>query len=60
MEDKSNDWQMTNGQYRLFFQKILEGCTNVKDDKDCHEEAKKLAKLIIKDCNMAIKKAQDK
>ena len=51
---------MTNGEFRFFFEKILAGCKNVKKDSGCHKDAKILATLIIKDCNAAIKKAQEK
>ena len=34
--------------------KIIEGCRNVKEDSSCHDDAKKLASMIIKDCNIAI------
>jgi len=30
--------------------RIIEGCRNVKEDPDVHEETKKLASLVIKDC----------
>ena len=60
MIDGSVEWTITNGEFRLFFQKILEGCQNVKEDPKCHKDAKQLASLIIKDCNMVIKKAQEK
>jgi hypothetical protein len=58
--NKSPDWTMTNGEFRFFFEKILAGCKNVKKDSGCHKDAKILATLIIKDCNAAIKKAQEK
>jgi len=32
-------------------EKIIEGCKNVKEDKDLHKDAKDLARLVIKDCN---------
>ena len=33
------------------FKKISEGCENVINEKDIHEDAKKFAKLVISDCN---------
>jgi len=33
------------------FKKIIEGCTNVIKEKGVHKDAKKLAKLVIIDCN---------
>jgi hypothetical protein len=32
-------------------ERIIEGCKNVKEDKDLHKDAKDLARLVIKDCN---------
>lgn len=32
-------------------ERMLEGCTNVKEDKNLHKDAKDLAIEIIKDCN---------
>jgi hypothetical protein len=51
---------MNNEQHMIkVFKKIIEGCQNIKEEPDCHEDAKKLASLIIKDCNMALRKAQE-
>jgi len=33
------------------FKKISEGCENVINEKGVHKDAKKLAKLVIFDCN---------
>ena len=30
---------------------MIEGCRNVKEDKELHKDAKNLARLVIKDCN---------
>jgi hypothetical protein len=30
--------------------KIIEGCTNVRDEEDIHKDAKDLATEVIKDC----------
>ena len=35
----------------VVFKKISEGCENILQDDSIHDDAKKLAKLIIKDCN---------
>jgi len=35
------------------FKKIIVGCKNVIDE-DCHNDAKTLARLIIRDCNAFI------
>ena len=52
---------MNNEQHMIkVFEKIIEGCQNIKEEPDCHEDAKKLASLIIKDCNIALRKAQEK
>ena len=32
-------------------EKMLEGCTNVKEDKSLHKDAKDLATQVIIDCN---------
>jgi len=32
-------------------EKMLEGCANVKEDKNIHKDAKDLATQIIIDCN---------
>lgn len=32
-------------------EKILEGCANVKEDKNIHKDAKDLATQVIIDCN---------
>jgi hypothetical protein len=32
------------------FKKITEGCRDVINDNELHEDAKALAKLVIKDC----------
>lgn len=37
-------------------EKIIDGCREVKKDSGIHEDAKKLATLVIKDCNDALKK----
>lgn len=37
------------------FEKIIEGCRNVKEEPDLHKDAKDLARLVIQDCNQAIK-----
>jgi hypothetical protein len=36
---------------RKNLEKIIEGCTNVKEDKTIHKDAKSLATEVIKDCN---------
>jgi hypothetical protein len=36
---------------RKNLEKIIEGCTNVKEDKKIHKDAKSLATEVIKDCN---------
>jgi hypothetical protein len=44
---------MTN---KEIIEKIIDGCREVKKDSGIHEDAKKLATLVIKDCNDALKK----
>ena len=39
------------------FERIIIACDSVIDEEDIHEDAKKLAKLVIKDCKKAILKA---
>lgn len=36
-------------------EKIIEGCTNVKEDKNIHKDAKSLATEVIKDCNYLLR-----
>jgi hypothetical protein len=51
---------MTNEEHMIqYFKKIIEGCHNVKEEPDCHDDAKKLASLIIKDCNLALRKVKE-
>jgi hypothetical protein len=40
------------------FEKIIEGCRNVKEEPDLHKDAKNLATLVIRDCNLAIKELE--
>ena len=35
-------------------EKIIDGCHEVKAEKGVHEDAKVLAKLVIKDCSDAL------
>ena len=37
-------------------EKILEGCHNVKNEDDIPDDTKKIASLIIRDCNQALGK----
>ena len=41
----------------LIIKGIIDGCENVISSNDLHKDAKTLASLIIKDCNLALKKA---
>jgi hypothetical protein len=41
------------------FEKIIEGCRNVKEDAELHQHAKDLATLVIRDCNLAIKELKE-
>ena len=45
---------MTNDEVIKAIQKIVEGCRNVKNDNESHEEAKQLATLVINDCNILL------
>jgi len=47
---------MKQNEMEMLINKIMEGCKNVKEDPDCHKEAKILASLILED----YKKAQEK
>jgi len=38
---------------------IAECCGYIKQDEGVHEDAKTLAKLVIRDCNISIRKAQE-
>jgi hypothetical protein len=40
---------MNANEMEALIKKIMEGCKNVKEDPDCHKEAKMLASLILKD-----------
>ena len=31
-------------------EKIIEGCSNVREDNDLHKDAKHLARLVMQDC----------
>jgi hypothetical protein len=31
-------------------EKIIEGCSNVREDNDIHKDAKHLARLVMQDC----------
>jgi hypothetical protein len=31
-------------------EKIIEGCSNVREDNDIHKDAKQLARLVLQDC----------
>ena len=46
---------MTKEEIVAVFEKIIEGCRNVKEEPDLHKHAKDLATLVIRDCNLAIK-----
>jgi hypothetical protein len=37
------------------FEKIVQGCADVRQEKDIHKDAKELALLIMGDCNRAIR-----
>ena len=39
--------------------KIREGCSSVKTDDVCTKEVKELATLIIRDCNMTLRRLED-
>ena len=36
-------------------QEIIEGCENVKAEKDIHEDAKNLARMVKRDCYQLLK-----
>ena len=42
-------------QIETAIRKIIEGCRWVKDDPTIHEDAKKLANLVINDCNKILR-----
>ena len=37
------------------FKQIIQGCADVRQEKDIHKDAKALALLIMGDCNKAIR-----
>lgn len=37
------------------FDKIIDGCNGIDEDRDVHPEAKKVARLVRKDCLRALK-----
>ena len=41
------------------FEKIVQGCADVRQEKDVHKDAKELALLIMGDCNKAIRDIQE-
>jgi hypothetical protein len=41
---------MKANEMEVLIKKIMEGCKNVKEDPNCHAEAKTLAILIMNDC----------
>jgi hypothetical protein len=41
------------------FEKIIDGCRNVKEEPDLHKNAKELATLIIRDCNLSIREIRN-
>ena len=47
---------MTTDEIIKAVNKIVNGCESVKSADDCHEDAKKLASLIIRDCNSLLLK----
>jgi hypothetical protein len=50
---------MNNEEHMIkYFEKIIEGCNEVKKDPDLHKDAKSLASLIIRDCNFALRGAE--
>ena len=36
------------------FEKIVDGCNGIDEDRDVHPEAKKVARLVEKDCRAAL------
>jgi hypothetical protein len=56
----TQSWAITNGEMRELIEKIVMGCNYVKESSDLHDDAKKLAIAIIRDCNIAISKVQQK
>jgi hypothetical protein len=36
------------------FEKIVDGCNGIDEDRDVHPEAKKVARLVRKDCLRAL------
>lgn len=42
--------KMKANEMEVLIKKIMEGCKNVKEDPNCHAEAKTLAILIMNDC----------
>ena len=52
-EDIINELNLLKDQRVLVIQtveKIIEGCSNVREDKDLHKDAHHLARLVIQDC----------
>jgi hypothetical protein len=51
---------MNNEEHMIqVLEKIIKGCNEVKEDPDCHKDAKSLASLIIRDCNFGLRGAQE-
>ena len=43
--------QATIERMQKIFEKIIEGCRNVKQTPEIHKDAKNLASAVIRDCN---------
>jgi len=47
---------LSNDDLIEMFENIIEGCRSVKNTNDIHKDVKTLATLVIRDCNIAIRK----
>jgi hypothetical protein len=47
MTDADKDYRLL---VKQTMEKMIEGCINIKEEKDLHQDVKDLAKLIIHDC----------
>ena len=51
-EHMNNDLQVL---VKQTMEKMIEGCRNVKEDKNMHDDAKQLAILIIHECHTLLR-----
>jgi len=56
MREATSDRQIPHIKFAIDkkMQAMIEGCKNVQESKDIHQDAKDLAKEVIKDCNKVL------